>query len=130
MPGLRRPRLISQVLPSPVSICEKGANPWPDEGTTITVALATFNCFAAVKTALFLFSFSLGVQAQIRSIPFRPKAANPSTRTTIMWFYLGPHFSRAVLELTVVAWYLNNCSYGVKPTQHDIKAVFTIWLLS
>lgn len=97
MTALGRPHLISQVLPSPFSICERGAKPWPDEGTAITVALATFNCFASVKMALFLFFFVPHLSrslALIHSIPFLPITANPPARTTIMRLHLqhGPHF--------------------------------------
>lgn len=95
MTALGRPHLISQVLPSPFSICERGAKPWPDEGTAITVALATFNCFASVKMALFLFFFVPHLSrslALIHSIPFLPITANPPATTTIMRLHLqhGP----------------------------------------
>lgn len=100
MTALGRSHLISQVLPSPFSIYERGAKPWPDEGTAITVALATFNCFASVKMALFLFFFVPHLSrslALIHSIPFLPITANPPARTTIMRFHLqhGLHFSLA-----------------------------------
>lgn len=100
MTALGRPHLISQVLPSPFSICERGAKLWPDEGTAITVALATFNCFASVKMALFLYFFVPHLSrslALIHSIPFLPITANPPARTTIMRFHLqhGPHFPLA-----------------------------------
>lgn len=132
MTALGRPHLISQVLPSPFSICERGAKPWLDEGKAITVALATFNCFASVKMALFLFFFVPHLSrslALIHSIPFLPITANPPARTTIMRLHLqhGPHFALAegtgaasMLLCCFVATVAVNGSFALQHFQEDI----------
>lgn len=138
MTALGRPHLISQVLPSPFSISERGAKPWPDEGTAITVALATFNCFASVKMALFLFFFVPHLShslALIHSIPFLPITTNPPARTTIMRLHLqhGPHFPLAEgtgtgsMQLRCfVATVEANGSFAIQHFQKDTETGFVL----